>query len=183
MSETEEKTGGAGQRPPALRRDAAGRVEPASLAALLQWFLSYDPRVAVVNFPAVESLFQWKQQETLREDPEAFTFARAEDRLAVGIMQAVAEHDTERELHGWITELVTALGEVTKTTENISAAYGLQHGPESPVVAEAEKIPARRERSVYLTCCWLETLCTAETRVLGWVYQDLYGRPFRPDNF
>jgi hypothetical protein len=179
------ETGGAGaaHRPPPLRRDAGGRVEPSSLADLIQWFLVYDPRVAVVNFPAVEALFRWKQQETLREHPEAFAFNRAEDRLAVGIAQALAEYDTEGALHGWIGELLGALDDAKKTNEAISAAYGLRPDEGASVVAEAEKVPSRRERSVYLTCCWLETLCTAEVRVLGWVYQELYGRPFRPDNF
>ena len=47
--------------------------------------------------------------------------------------------------------------------------------------AEFERI--WRERDIYLTCCWLETLCTAEVRVLGWAYRELYGRPFHPNNF
>ncbi|HEV3469532.1 MAG TPA: hypothetical protein VG148_09450, partial [Pyrinomonadaceae bacterium] len=54
--------------PPPLGRDARGRVEPRSLAGLIQWFLDYDERVAVVRFPAVEALFQWKQQEDLKAD-------------------------------------------------------------------------------------------------------------------
>ena len=169
--------------PPPLLRDAEGRVEPSSLADVIQWFLSYDPRVAVVNFPAVEALYQWKRQEQLRDDPESFAFDRAEDRLAVGVAQALAEHDTERALHAWITELLTALDDATKTNEAITAAYGLEPGEEVSVVTEAEKIPSRRERDIYLTCCWLETLCTAEVRLLGWLYQELYGRPFRPENF
>jgi len=174
---------GAGQGPPPLGRDAGGRVEPRSLAGLIQWFLDYDERVAVVRFPAVEALFQWKQQEDLRGDSAAVAFNRAEDRLAVGIMQALVEHDTERDLHAWIGALLGALDDATKTNEAVAEAYGLRPNESSSVVHEAEKIPARRERDIYLTCCWLETLCTAEVRVLGWAYQELYGRPFRPDNF
>ena len=45
---------------------------------------------------------------------------------------------------------------------------------------EAEKIPTERGRKVYLTCCWLEVLCTAEIRILGWIYQELYNRPYAP---
>ena len=26
--------------------------------------------------------------------------------------------------------------------------------------------------------CWVETLCTVEARVLGWLYKEFYGRPF-----
>lgn len=171
------------QRPPTLRRDSEGRIEPSSLADVIQWFLNYDQRVAVVNFPAVESLFQWKQQQALQEDSNAFAFARAEDRLAIGIMQALKEHESERELHAWLKELLAALNDAAKTNEEISAAYNLQPPEDAPVLTEAEKIPARNERALYLTCCWLETLCTAEIRVLGWVYQELYQRPFHPDNF
>jgi hypothetical protein len=169
--------------PPQLARDARGRVAPRALADLMQWFLDYDERVAVVRFPAVEALFQWKQQEDLRGNPEAVAFQRAEDRLAVGVMQALVEHDTERALHAWIRELLGALDDATRTNEAVAEAYGLRPGESSPVVEEAGKIPAQREREVYLTCCWLETLCTAEVRVLGWAYRELYGRPFHPNNF
>ena len=68
--------------PPALARDARGRVVPSSLADVIQWFLDYDERVVVVRYPAVEALFQSKQQAETREQPEAVTFARAEDRRA-----------------------------------------------------------------------------------------------------
>ena len=168
-------------RPPPLRRDAEGRVEPASLAGLIQWFLDYDERVAVVRYPAVESLFQWKQQETLRADPESFAFGSGEDRLAVGIMEALRAHDTESALQGWIVELLGALEDASKTNESISEAYSLHPDEGRSVVEEADKIPSRRERDIYLTCCWLETLCAAEARVLGWAYQELYGRPFNPE--
>ncbi len=166
--------------PPRLVRDGEGRIEPASLAALIGWFLNYDERVAVVRFPIVESLFQWKQQETLRDEPNSFAFGSAEDRLAIGIMEALRAHDTEQKLHGWIVELLGALEDATKTNESISEAYGLRPDENRSVIEESEKIPARRERDVYLTCCWLETLCTAEARVLGWAYHELYGKPFNP---
>jgi hypothetical protein len=171
------------QGPPALGRDSRGRVEPASLAGVIQWFLDYDERVAVVRFPAVEALFQWRQQEELKGREDAVAFRLAEDRLAVGVIQALVEHDTEGELHGWIKELLAALEDARQTNESIAGAYGLKPSEESSVVTEAEKIPARRERDIYLNCCWLETLCTAEARVLGWAYQGLYGRPFYPENF
>jgi hypothetical protein len=183
MSKSESAAAGGGAGPPSVGRDARGRVEPASLAAVIQWFLDYDERVAVVRFPAVEALFQWRQQEEQKGTEEPFGFNRAEDRLAVGVMQALVEHDSEPALHGWIKELLAALEDARQTNEAIAEAYGLKPSEDSSVVHEAEKIPARRERDVYLNCCWLETLCTAEARVLGWAYQGLYGRAFRPDNF
>src|SRR5436309_854324 len=143
------------QQPPVLRRDADGRIEPGSLARLMQWFLDYDERVAVVRFPAVEALFQWRQQQELKERADAFAFRLAEDRLAVGVMQALIEHDTERALHEWIKELLAALDDASKTDEAIAEAYGLKPSESASVVAEAEKIPSRRERDIYLNCCWL----------------------------
>ena len=171
------------QGPPRLSRDAQGRVEPSALAAVIQWFLDYDERVAVVRFPAVESLFQWRQQEELQGRDEAVAFRLAEDRLAVGVMQALVVYDTEAGLHGWIKELLGALEDARQTNESIAEAYGLKPSEGASVVEEAGKIPSRRERDIYLNCCWLETLCTAEARVLGWAYQGLYGRAFHPNNF
>ncbi|HEX8285648.1 MAG TPA: hypothetical protein VF588_19995 [Pyrinomonadaceae bacterium] len=187
MSQTKPDTGpGASgtQGPPPLRRDAEGRVEPSSLAAVIQWFLDYDERVAVVRFPAVEALFQWRRREEEREGgDDSFGFSRAEDRLAVGVMQALVVHDTEAGLHGWIKELLAALEDARQTNESVAEAYGLKPSEAASVVEEAEKIPSRRERDIYLNCCWLETLCTAEARVLGWAYQGLYGRAFHPETF
>ena len=185
MSKSKSEAAGADgtQGPPAMQRDARGRVEPASLAAVIQWFLDYDERVAVVRFPAVEALFQWRQAEELKGREDSFGFQRAEDRLAVGVMQALVEHDDETALHTWIKELLAALEDARQTNESIAEAYGLKPSEDSSVVHEAEKIPSRRERDIYLNCCWLETLCTAEARVLGWAYQGLYGRAFHPENF
>ena len=45
---------------------------------------------------------------------------------------------------------------------------------------EAEKIPFQRGRDEFLINCWIETLCTAEARVLGWLYKEFYGRPYAP---
>ena len=184
MSDSNVNAAGVAQGPPVPRRGAGGRIEPESLAEVIQWFLDYDERVAVVRFPAVEALFQWRQQEELKgRGGDAVAFRLAEDRLAVGVMQALVEHDDEPALHGWIKELLAALEDARQTNESIAEAYGLKPSEDSSVVHEAEKIPSRRERDIYLNCCWLETLCTAEARVLGWAYQGLYGRAFRPDNF
>ena len=49
--------------PPKLRKAADGRLDNDSLADLLEWFLNYDPRVALVRNRQVEELFQWKQQD------------------------------------------------------------------------------------------------------------------------
>jgi hypothetical protein len=179
------QTGGgeAAGQPPPLARDELGRIEPASLADLIEWFLNHDPRVNMIRHPKVEEVFQWKQAESRRAGEEVYEFTNAEERLAIGIMQAIVENEGEGALHGWISQLLNALDDATKTTEEVSHAYHLDTSGEASTVGEAAKIPTERGRAIFLTCCWLEALCTAEVRVLGWVYQQLYGRPFQPGNY
>ncbi|MDX6692906.1 MAG: hypothetical protein QOF02_509 [Blastocatellia bacterium] len=182
-TQNNEPESGSQHRPPTLLRDKRGSVDNASLADVIQWFLDYDQRTSIIKHPKVEELFQWKQAEDRRADENLFLFNRAEDRLAIGIAQAVTEHADERELHDWISQLLQTLDEATKANEEIAAAYQLQTGDAVSPVTEAAKIPAQSGRTVYLTYCWLEALCTAEARVLGWLYQEMYGRIFHPDNF
>jgi len=170
-------------QPPPLARDELGRIEPSSLADLIEWFLAHDPRVNMIRHPKVEEVFQWKQAESRRAGEEVYEFASAEERLAIGIMQAIVEYEDQRAMHGWIGQLLNALDDATKTNEEVSQAYRLDTSGEASTVDEAAKIPTERGRTIFLTCCWLEALCTAEVRVLGWVYQQLYGRPFQPDNY
>ena len=167
-------------QPPKIRRHIGGAIEQGSLADIIQWFLDRDPRVAAIKHPAVEELFQWKQQESKRQNEDVYIFDCAEDRLAIGIVQALIMNDNESALHSWISQLLNALEDASKTNEEIAAAYHLNMKDGASVVNEAAKIPAERERTIFLTTCWLEVLCTAEIRVLGWIYQDLYSRPFHP---
>jgi hypothetical protein len=174
--------GGAAQpvEPPPLARAADGRIETDSLSDIIQWFIERDPRVNVIRHPRVEEVFQWKQEAGRRAGDDVYQFDSAEDRLAVGIVQALMVNAGEAALHDWIAQLLNALDEAARMNEEITAAYRLETGADASPVAESEKIPAAAAREVYLTCCWLETLCTAEIRVLGWLYQQLYGRPFQP---
>ena len=165
---------------PPLRRDAHGRVDVDSVPDVIQWFLDYDQRVAVVKHPRVEEVFQWKQQQSRGAGEEIFVFNRAEDRLAIGIIQALAENSTERDLHSWIGQLLNALDAASKANESASEAYGLDLAGSNSTVSEAEKIPSQRQRMEFLLNCWIETLCSAEARVLGWLYKEFYGRPFAP---
>lgn len=173
----------ASHRPPPLRSDKKGRVDNASLADVIQWFLDCDERTAIIKHPEIEELFQWKQSEDRSTNENLYTFNSAEDRLAIGIVQALAEHSSERRLHDWITQLLQTLDEATKAQGEISAAFKLHAGEDTSPVKEAAKIPNASGRTVYLTYCWLKALCTAEARLLGWLYQELYGRIFHPDNF
>jgi hypothetical protein len=182
MSNHESNGAAAGGRvnSPVLRRDASGRLDLNSVADCIQWFLDYDQRVAAIRHPKVEELFQWKQERSRSEGENVFDFNRAEDRLAIGIMQALAIHSSEAALHDWISQLLNALEEASKENEELAAAYKLEMGEAVSTVREADRIPTGRERADFLTSCWLEVLCTAEVRVLGWFYQELYGHPYAP---
>ena len=168
---------------PVLLRDEHGAIDYDSLPDVIQWFLDYDQRVAIIKHPKVEELFQWKQEQSRQAKEEVFNFNRAEDRLAIGIIQSIAHHPTEAELHAWIAQLLNALNRASKSTEEISGAYQLEMQGARSIVQEAHKIPAAITRTNFLIDCWLETLCTAEVRVLGWLYREFYGRPFHPENF
>ena len=168
------------QGPPSIGFDSPGQINTASLADVIQWFLERDQRVAVIRHPSVEELFHWKQNESKSEHEDVFLFDHAEDRLAIGIIQALMRNTSERELHEWISQLLNTLDEAAKANEEIAGAYNLETEGGASVVQEAEKIPSRRERTGYLISCWLETLCTAEIRVLGWIYQELYKKPYAP---
>jgi hypothetical protein len=168
---------------PVLLRDEHGDVDYDSLPDVIQWFLDYDQRVAIIKHPKVEELFQWKQEQSRLQGEAVFVFNRAEDRLAVGIVQAVAYNRSEPELHAWIAQLLNALDLAAKATEAVTTAYRLELDKATSMVAESAKIPAATARMDFLINCWLETLCTAEVRVLGWLYREMFGRPFQPDNF
>jgi hypothetical protein len=167
---------------PVLLRDSAGGIDYDSIPDVIQWFLDYDQRVAIVKHPKIEELFQWKQQQSRDAGEDIFNFNRAEDRLAIGIIQSLARHPTEEALHGWIAQLLNALNSASKATENVAQAYTLEMDSAS-VVGESAKIPSASARQDFLINCWLETLCTAEVRVLGWLYREIYQRPFHPNNF
>jgi hypothetical protein len=177
--ESNSQAGAQGHKP-LLRRERDGQLDLNSVADCIQWFLDYDQRVAVIRHPKVEELFQWKQERSRSAGENVFDFNRAEDRLVIGIMQALAVNSSEQALHDWISQLLNALEDASKANEETAAAYRLEIGDASSTVSEAARIPTERGRTDYLTSCWLEVLCTAEIRVLGWFYQELYGRPFAP---
>lgn len=165
---------------PPLLRDVRGRIDVDSVPDVIQWFLDYDSRVAIIKHPRVEEVFQWKQEQSRIAGEDVFSFGRAEDRLAIGIIQALAENSTEGELHSWISQLLNALETASKANESASQAYRLDLAGAVSVVSEAEKIPTQRGRKDFLINCWVETLCTAEARVLGWLYKEFYGHPYVP---
>src|SRR5687767_7372442 len=71
---------------PPLGRNERGAIDVDSLPDVIEWFLDYDQRVAVVRNPKVEEVFQWKQEQSRRTGEDVFLFNRAEDRVAIGIL-------------------------------------------------------------------------------------------------
>jgi hypothetical protein len=165
---------------PPLQRDEYGQIDIDSVPDVIEWFLNYDQRVAIIRHPSVEEVFQWKQNQSEAAGEEVFHFKQAEDRLAIGIIEALADNSTERKLHSWIGQLLGALDSASKATESTADAYKLDLRSGGSIVKEAEKIPFQRGRTDFLLNCWIETLCTAEARVLGWLYKEFYGRPYAP---
>ena len=166
--------------PPKLEKTPSGEINANSLADLLEWFLNYDPKVALVRHKNVEELFQWKQADDAAHGTNPYPFENAEARFAIGAFQALAENDSPEKLNAWISDVVQALGESKQMNEEFTQSYKLATREGASHIEEAEKIPAKIERRLYLSSCWLEALCTAEARFLGWVYQELYGKPFQP---
>ena len=164
--------------PPKLQKTATGDIDVNSLANLLEWFLTFDRRVSIVRHPHVEELFQWKQKDDADNGIEIYPFENAESRFAVGAFQALGENQSEDLLQSWITEVLQTLGEAKQMSEEIAASYKLDAAKSH--VRQAEAIPNNTERRIYLTNSWLEALCTAEVRFLGWVFQELYGKTFQP---
>ena len=172
------KEGRVENKPPNLRRGEDGEVDISSLADLLEWFLIYDERTARMRHANTEGLFQWKQKDDETNGVAIYPFENAEARFAVGAFQALGENNSEPLLKLWISDLLGALEESHKTKVELTDSYGLDEDIDAFSLKKAEKLTTNAERRLYLTSCWLEALCTAEARFLGWVYQEKYGRPF-----
>jgi len=169
-----------GPATPPLARDESGAIDLDSVPDVIQWFIDYDDRVAVIRHPRVEEVFQWKQQLTKSEGEDVFVFNCAEDRLAIGIIQALAENSTRAQLHAWIGQLLNALDTATKANEATAERYNFNLTDAQSIVVEAEKIPSTDEQREFLLNCWIESLCTAEARILGWLFQEFYGERYAP---
>jgi hypothetical protein len=166
--------------PPPLKIDSSGKADNSSLADLLEWFLNYDEKTARIRHPHTNELFQWKQADDQANGVATYPFENAEARFAIGSIQAVNENNSEPLLKLWITDVLNALHESRETRTEMSNAYRLDDEMDASPLNKANKLTTNSEKRLYLTSCWLETLCTAEARFLGWVYQEMYGRPFAP---
>lgn len=165
-------------QPPKLRFTSGGEVEPASLADLCEWFLMFDERTARMRHVNTEELFQWKQADDQANGIGIYPFENAEARFAIGAFQALKENSSEPLLKLWISDLLNALHEARESKTELTDIYKLDEDLEASSLKKAEKLTTNAEKRLYLTSCWLEALCTAEARFLGWVYQEIYGRPF-----
>ena len=156
-------------QPPKLKRTADGGLDTSSLADLVEWFLNYDERTARIRLAHSEELFQWKQADDAANGIGVYPFENAEARFAIGVFQALEENVGEPLLGLWLGDVLNALHEARGTRTEISDAYRLEDDPQKSALEKAEKLTTKAEKRLYLTSCWLETLCTAEARVLGWI--------------
>lgn len=164
--------------PPLLETIENSDLNVQSLTAIVEWFLDYDERVAALRHPDVDAIYQWRQQDAKTSGEEMAPFDRAEDRFAIGVFQALAENNTQQLLHAWIKDLLAALQEAKQLNAQISEDYQLRKEPGLTPLEAANLLPTNNERRLYLAACWLEILCTAEIRILGWIYEQLYGKSF-----
>jgi hypothetical protein len=167
-------------QPPKLRRSEAGEIDNSSLADQIEWFLNFDERVARMRHANAEELFQWKQKDDAEQGVGVYPFENAEARFAIGVVQALKENNSEPLLKLWITDVLEALNHSRETKTELTSAYDLDTDIEAFSRVKAEKLTTKNERRLYLTSCWLEALCTAEARALGWIYQEIYGRTYSP---
>jgi hypothetical protein len=166
--------------PPKLQRQPDGAVETNSIADLIEWFLNFDERTARIRHPHTNELFQWKQSDDEANGIGIYPFENAEARFAIGAFQAVQENNSEPLLNLWLNDVTAALHEARNTKAEIAEANKIDESSLDSALIKAKKLTTKAEKRLYLTSCWLEALCTAEARVLGWIYQELYGKPFAP---
>lgn len=166
-------------QPPKLRMNATGGIEPSSIADVVEWFLNYDERVARMRHAMVEELFQWKQADDEANGAGIYPFENAEARFAIGVFQAIEQNNSEPLLKLWITDVLNALHEARESKQEITDINKLDANAELPPLEKSKLLTTNAERRFYLSSCWLEALCTAEARVLGWMYQAIYGKPFQ----
>lgn len=168
--------------PPKLKRTPEGGIENGSLADLVEWFLNYDERTARMRHVMTEELFQWKQADDESRGVPVYPFENAEARFAIGVFQALEQNNSEPLLGLWMNDVLAALHESKEAKREITEANDLDKIIERSWIEKSELLTTNAERRFYLTSCWLETLCTAEARVLGWIYQEIYGRSFTPQS-
>jgi hypothetical protein len=174
------ETAASSTQPPRITVGPDGRVDTKAVADVIEWFLNYDERVARMRHSQVNELFQWKQADDAENGVSVYPFENAEARFAIGVIQALEENDKEPLLRLWISDVINALHEARETKQQLTDTYKLDKHPMQSAVEKAQHLTTMNERRMYLTSCWFDALFTAEARVLGWIYQELYGKPFQP---
>src|SRR3712207_3203358 len=86
--------------PPPLGR---GRPSRPPGPWVMQWFRDPSRRSVVTRPPKCEGRFPWKEEQPRAAGEGASRVEPPEDRLAIGVMQALAEHQGEGALRAWIS--------------------------------------------------------------------------------
>ena len=69
---------------PPLQRDKFGQVDVDSVPDVIEWFLNYDQRVAIIRHPSVEEVFQWKQNHTATQGEEGLCVIAGTGSVCIG---------------------------------------------------------------------------------------------------
>ena len=119
-----------------------------------------------MRLPYTDELFQWKQADDEANGIGTYPFENAEARFAIGVFRRGDE------------QFRAAAADVDLGCTGSFERIARDPDGNRPFVQDGRdlgKLGARKGRKanqpggkrLYLTSCWLETLCTAEARVLG----------------
>lgn len=167
-------------RPPKLLIEPGKGPAAASVADLIEWFLIYDERTSRIRHPHADELFKWKQASDEKNGSEPYPFENAESRFAIGVFQALQENNSAPMLSLWLNDVLAALHDAKNTKAEIVQNNRIDESSLDSALQKAQLLTTELEKRLYLSSCWMEILYTAEARILGWCYQEIYGTPFTP---
>src|SRR5215813_8385200 len=133
-------------QPPKLSVTHEGKLDMNSVADLIEWFLNFDERVAIMRHPQVEELFQWKQSDDAENGVATYPFENAEARFAIGVIQALEENNEEPLLKLWISDVLNALQQARDTRAELTESYKLDKQPMDSAIIKAKKLTTNAER-------------------------------------
>jgi len=168
-------------QPPKLRLTAEGSADIGSLADVLEWFLNFDETHRPHEATRPSKRFSNGNSRTTRSTASRSTRSRTpRPALPSARFQALAENDTEPKLNRLDHRYPQRPRRRPDVAHRDLGILRPRRRPELYAVAKADKLTTAIEKRIYLTSSWIEALCTAEARYLGWSIRKLYGKPFHP---
>ena len=165
---------------PPLLRDPSGHVDVDSVPDVIQWFLDYDSRVAIIKHPRLKRSFNGSRNKADRTTKKYSCLAGLRIVWQLGLSRLWARTPRNAAFTPGLGSCSMRSTRPQRLTKPFLRPMAWTSQLTS-IVTEATKIPTQRGRNDFLVNCWVETLCTAEARVLGWLYKEFYGRPYSPN--